>query len=174
MLKFWHILRFIEHLKHWQSISLTLMRQNSCSNVAYCKFPTLDVHTVTRRTATLQQCFKPGLNRARCGRGTWSLFSPAPWMLVASRFLGLARTNWSQTEPFENYCGVHFVARGSSSFSCFFPLLHVTNAKATLRCCDPLIVDWAAWAIQSSGGCWITQRRQKVEGWNYESETFWK
>lgn len=128
------------------------------------EFPALiDVHTVTWTTTAFHQCSKPWLNKTRCERGTWSLYSLVPWLLVASRFLGLARTNWYQTELFENYCEVHFVPRGSSPLSpslCNKKLRQVNS----LRCFDPIIIDWTAC------GCWGKELKCKVEGYNHDIE----
>ena len=93
-------------------------------------FQLLFTCTVTRTTTMLHQCSKPELNKTRCERGTWSLYPPVPWLLMASRYLRLARTNWSQTERFENCCGVHFVPQGSSSFS-LISLCHVVIKAKT-------------------------------------------
>lgn len=60
----------------------------------FSKIPAVtDVHTVTRTTAPLHWCSKLRLNKSRCERGTWSLYSPAPWLLMALCFPELARAN---------------------------------------------------------------------------------
>ena len=152
-LNFWirsYIFDICSNLKYTWSIGkefpqlLSSKTIQFCLNVAYCKFPTLvDVHTVTRTTTMLHQRSKPLLNKTRCERGTWSLFSPVPWV---ARGITLPRIGPDKLISDRAIWKLLWSAFRSSRHS-FFPSMWWKLWQVnTLRCCDPVIVDWTAWS----------------------------